>query len=353
MADAIPYAKPRVWGNEIARLREVIDAGWLSSHGEMTRLFEKRFAAVVHAAHAIGTSSGTAALHLAMTTIGLQPGDEVIVPNFTMIAPVFAVRYCGGQPVPLDADETWNIDVTEIERHITSRTRAIVVVHTYGHPARIDEIISIAREHRLIVIEDAAEALGATLDGKPVGAMGDVACHSLYANKVITTGEGGMLTTNDEEMQQRARWKSNMCFGPDPESRFVHEELGYNYRLSSLQAAIGVAQLDHLDVAVQRKIEIAERYDRLLARAGGITRPPAAAWVRNVYWAYGILVNEREFGRSRAEVQRFLDSAGIETRRMFTPIHRQPFLNLRLPDEAFRCRWSSSATAFSCRASPT
>jgi perosamine synthetase len=211
----------------------------------------------------------------------------------------------------------------------------VIAVDLYGQTADYEPIAAFCARHGVPLIEDAAEALGATLDGKPVGAIGDVACHSLYANKVITTGEGGMLTTNDAQLQQRARWKSNMCFGPDPETRFVHEELGYNYRLSSAQAAIGVAQLEHLDAAVQRKTEIAERYDRLLANVDGITRPPAAAWVRNVYWAYGILVNEREFGRSRAEVQRFLDGAGVETRRMFTPVHQQPFLDLHLRDENF------------------
>ena len=331
----IPYAKPHIWGGEVDRLREVVEGGWLSSHGEMVRLFEERFAAAVDAAFAVATSSGTTALHLALTAAGIGPGDEVIVPDFTMIAPVFAVRYCHAHPVPIDVDETWNMDVTEIERRITPRTRAILVVHTYGHPARIDEIVSIAREHRLVVVEDAAEALGATINDRYVGALADVGCHSLYANKVITCGEGGMLTTNDEEIQRRARWKANMCFGRDPETRFTHEEIGYNYRLSSLQAAVGVAQLEHLHAAAQRKVEIAERYDRGLAGIGGITRPPAAAWVRNVYWAYGILVDEREFGVGRETVQRLLQQAGVETRRMFTPVHRQPFLDLRLPDSDF------------------
>jgi perosamine synthetase len=331
----IPYAKPHIWGNELVRVREIIEAGWLSSQGDIVGAFEKSFASAVDASFALATSSGTSALHLAMLAAGIEREDEVIVPGFTMIAPVFAVCHCGARPVPVDVDDTWNIDVTGIERRLTRRTRAIVVVHTYGHPARIDEIISIARDHRLVVIEDAAEALGATINGQFVGALGDIGCHSLYANKVITTGEGGMLTTNDENMVRRARWKGNMCFGADQEHRFIHDELGFNYRLSAVQAAIGVAQLEHLRAAVERKVAIAERYDELLAGMPGVTRPPAAAWVRNVYWAYGILIDEAMFGHPRECVQRMLRQRGIDTRRMFTPVHRQPFLDLRSSDTEF------------------
>ena len=333
--DTIPYAKPHIWGDELARVRDVIEAGWLSSQGGAVGAFERKFAAAVGASFALATSSGTSALHLALLSAGIGPEAEVIVPNFTMIAPVFAVCHCGARPVPVDVDDTWTIDVTGIERRITRRTRAIVVVHIYGHPARMDEITSIARDHRLVVIEDAAEALGATINGEYVGALGDIGCHSLYANKVITTGEGGMLTTNDEDLLRRARWKSNMCFGADQESRFVHDELGYNYRLSAVQAALGLAQLEHLRAAVERKVAIAERYEQRLAGMPGITRPPAAAWVRNVYWAYGILVDASRFGRPRAAVQRMLRQRGIDTRRMFTPVHRQPFLELDLPDAEF------------------
>jgi perosamine synthetase len=325
----IPVARPYLWGQELGRLREALDNGWLSSQTPIVEEFEREFGRAVGARHCVAACNGTAALHLALLAAGVQPGDEVLVPDFSMIAPAFAVCYCGARPVPIDADETWNIDITQIARNVTPKTRAIIAVHTYGHPCRIEELMFIAKEHGLIVIEDAAEALGATSNGRAVGSLGDVGCHSFYANKIITTGEGGMLTTQDEDLYRRARWKSNMCFGESPETRFEHAEIGHNYRLSGLLAAVGLAQLSFLTESVAGKIAIAERYNERLCEIPGLELPPAAAWVRSVYWAYCILVDEPTFGVNRATVQRLLHRVGIETRRAFTPVHRQPFLDMK------------------------
>ncbi len=326
-ADPLPVARPYIWGNEEARVLEVVRNGWLSSIGPMVDQFERSFAAAVGVNYAVSACNGTAALHLALASLGIGPGDEVIVPDFTMIAPIFAVCYCGAIPVPVDIDDTWNLDVTQVEERITPKTKGILAVHTYGHPARVDELQMVARDHKLDLIEDAAEALGATINGKAVGTFGCATCYSFYANKVITTGEGGMLTTDQATIARAAGSRRNMCFGLDPERRFEHERLGFNYRMSSIQAAVGIAQLEHLNEAVERKIAIADRYNRAFAGWEGLQRPPAAAWVTNVYWAYAVLINPFEFGVDTRAVQRLLARVGIESRPGFTPVHRQPFLS--------------------------
>jgi perosamine synthetase len=238
---------------------------------------------------------------------------------------VLAALACGAIPVPVDADETWNMDVESVERAITERTRAIVVVHTYGHPARIDRIMEIAGRNGLRVVEDAAEALGARVAGRPVGSFGDLAIFSFYANKVLTTGEGGMVVTNDPDLCERVKAKRNLCFGGDEETRFIHEEIGFNYRMTNLQAAVGLAQLQHLDEAVEAKIAIAREYSARLRDVPGIAIPPDSNWGPNVYWVYGVLI-EDAFGPDRKTVQAELKRNGIETRRFFHPLHRQPII---------------------------
>jgi perosamine synthetase len=323
MTSFVPVSRPYIWGNEKAKLCEAVDGRWLSSNGPFLDEFEMRFADKIGMHYAVAASSGTAALHLALSVLDLEKNDEVIVPDFTMISPVLAVLACGAIPVPIDADETWNMDPNGIERAITQETRAIVVVHTYGHPAKIDRIVEIAQRNNLRVVEDAAEALGARAFGRSVGSFGDLAIFSFYANKVLTTGEGGMVVTNDMRLRERLRARRNLCFGADDETRFIHNDIGFNYRMTNLQAAVGLAQLQHLDEAVDAKVAIARKYNELLANVRGITTPPDSAWGPNVFWVYGVLI-EDEFGLDRKTVQSELKRNGIETRRFFHPLHQQP-----------------------------
>ena len=325
MIAPVPVSRPYIWGEEKAKLCEAIDGGWISSRGPFLDQLEKRFAEEIGVGYGVAVSSGTAAVHLALNVLDLQKDDEVIVPDFTMISPVLAVLACGAIPIPVDADETWNMDVESIEGAITEKTRAIVVVHTYGHPAKIDRIIEIAQRNQLRVVEDAAEALGARVFGRAVGSYGDLAIFSFYANKVVTTGEGGMVVTNDPLLYERLRAKRNLCFGADEETRFIHNEIGYNYRMTNVQAALGVVQLEHLDEAVAAKVAIARKYGGLLANIPGITLPPDSTWGPNVFWVYAVLV-EDEFGLDRRAVQSELKRNGIETRRFFYPLHRQPIM---------------------------
>jgi perosamine synthetase len=332
--ELIPCFRPYFWGDEAAYVNEALRDGWISSRGKFIELFEKRFAETVGTAYAVAVCNGTAALHLALAALEIGPGDEVLVPDFCMIAPIFAVLYCGAIPVPVEIDETWNLSPGLIEAKITDKTRAILVVHNYGHPARMDRIAEIARAHGLLLIEDGAEALGATVRGQNVGTFGDVSCFSLYANKVITTGEGGMLVTNDPMLCAAARRKRDMCFGYTAETRYFHEEVGYNYRMTNLQAAVGVAQIEHFDEAVASKIAVARRYTANLKDVLSLTLPPEAPWATNVFWTYGIVLGP-EFGVSRAELQKMLYDEGIDTRRFFAPIHRQPaVLKQRRPSTA-------------------
>jgi perosamine synthetase len=323
LEEPIPVARPFLWGNELRNIITALNSGWISSQGPIVETFEVEFGRRVGRRHSVAVSNGTAAVHLALVALGIGRGDEVIVPDFCMIAPIFAVIYCGAVPVPVDIDETWNLDPEAVAAAITPRTRAILVVHNYGHPAAVHTIAQIADRYGIPLIEDAAEALGGTVVGRPVGTFGKVACYSFYANKLITTGEGGMLVTDDAELYQCARWKRNMCFGTDNESRFLHGDIGFNYRLTSLQAAVGLAQLEHLEEALRRKVEIASRYHFRLAGTPGLVLPSTAAWATHAYWVYGILV-ERAFGTTRHELQHRLAAKGIETRRFFSPVLEQP-----------------------------
>lgn len=322
----VPVCKPYFWGTEKLYIESALDEGWISSHGRFLDQFEEGFAKKLGVKFALAVTSGTSALHLALDAAGIGPGDEVIVPDFTMMAPVFAVLYRGATPVPIDADGTWNMDPDLIEEAITPRTRAIIVVHTYGHPARVDSVSRIARRRGLFLIEDAAEALGADLGGRQIGTFGDIACFSFYANKAITTGEGGMLVTSNAALYEVARWKRNMCFGQDVETLYTHREVGYNFRMTNIQAALGLAQLENLEGAISAKVSIARRYLIALASVPGLSLPPCSDWATNVYWVFGILIEE-EFGLSRAELQQRLRTQNIDSRRFFTPLHRQPFFD--------------------------
>jgi perosamine synthetase len=318
----IPVADTRLDGNELPYLTECVQSNWISSAGPFVKRFEARFAETMGCKHGVSCSSGTAALHLVMAALGLGPGDQVIMPTFTMIATPNAVSYTGASPILVDVDpDTWNLDVRQVASRINSRTRAILVVHTYGHPADMDPILDLARQHKLWVIEDAAEAHGATYKDRPVGSLGDAACFSFYANKIITTGEGGMVTTNNVELANQVRRLRDHAFSD--ERHFWHQYRGFNYRMTNLQAAVGLAQTERVEQLVAKRRATACRYRQLLEGVRGLTLPRETAHVRNVFWMFGLLV-EPEFGCSRDELRQRLASCGIETRTFFIPVHWQP-----------------------------
>jgi perosamine synthetase len=321
----IPIAEPDLSGNEEKYVIECIRTGWISSKGKFVDEFEERFASYVGVKHAIAVSSGTAALHLAAASLNLKPGDEVIMPTFTMIACANAVKYLGAKPIFVDSEfSTWNIDPDKIEEKITDKTKAIMAVHIYGHPADMDAIMKIAKKHGLYVIEDAAEAHGAEYKGRKVGSIGDVGCFSFYANKIITTGEGGMVVTNDDNIAERVKKLRDQAYNVNLRKWLIHDDIGYNYRMTNLQAAIGVAQLERIAEFVERHRKNARYYNFLLREVGGITLPPEASWAKNVYWVYTILIEEKELKISRDELIRRLELYGIDTRATFCPIHLQP-----------------------------
>jgi perosamine synthetase len=318
----IPVCEPTLHGNEEKYLLDCVRSNWISSAGRYIGRFEEMFRDFCGTRHAVACTSGTAALQLALYTLGITAGDEVIIPTFTMIASANTVRHCGATPVFVDAERrTWNIDPAQIEAAITPRTRAIVPVHTYGHPAEMNRILEVARARGLLVVEDAAEAHGAVYRGRRVGSIGECACFSFYANKIITTGEGGMITTDNAELADKARNIRDHAFSS--ERHFWHKVAAHNFRMTNLQAAVGVAQMERADWLVERRIENARLYNERLRDVPGITLPPATPDVKNVYWMYSILI-EDEFGMSRDEVRRHLAEQAIETRSFFIPMHLQP-----------------------------
>ena len=319
----IPVCEPTLAGNEEKYVVECVRTNWISSAGKFIPRFEKMFAEFCGTRHAVACTSGTSALQLALYTLGITEGDEVIVPTFTMIATANTVRHCGATPVFVDTEpRTWNIDPARIESAITPRTKAIVPVHTYGHPADMDAILAIARRHGLLVVEDAAESHGATIGGRRTGGMGECGCFSFYANKIITTGEGGMITTNDADLAAKARNIRDHAFSA--ERHFWHRAIGHNFRMTNLQAAVGVAQMERIDWLVQRRIDNARLYDARLRDAPGLTLPPATPGVKNVYWMYSLLIDSARFGATRDQVRQHLADHAIETRTFFIPMHLQP-----------------------------
>jgi len=317
----IPVCEPKLSGKELEYVSDCIKTNWISSKGKYINQFEESFSKYCGAKHGIAASNGTTALHLALASMGIKAGDAVIIPTFTMIATVNSVTYTGAKPVLVDSElETWNMDPTKIEKKITPKTKAIMVMHTYGHPCDMDPICEIAEKHDLFVIEDAAEAHGAEYKGKRTGGIGDAGCFSFYANKIITTGEGGMVVTNDDKIAEMARMLRDQAFEP---KRFIHRYVGFNYRMTNLQAAIGVAQMGIIDESVNTRRKNAMLYNSLLENVKGITLPPEASWAKNVYWMYTVLI-EDSFGRSRDDLMVYLKEKGIDTRSAFYPVHSQP-----------------------------
>ena len=318
----IPVCEPLLGEKELEYVADCLKTNWISSAGKYIAKFEQGFADYCNCKHGITTTSGTTALHLALVALKIGKGDEVILPAFTMAACVFSVVYTGAKPVLVDAEpEIWNMDVAQIERKITPKTKAIMPVHIYGHPCDMDAIMDIARKYKLYVIEDAAEAHGAEYKGKKAGSIGDVSCFSFYANKIITTGEGGMIVTSDDNVADRARRLKDQAFSK--ERRFLHTEIGFNYRMTNIQAAIGLAQLENIERLVEARRKNAALYNKLLNGIPGVTLPKEKKWAKNVYWMYSIVI-EDEFGKSRDELMAFLKQKGVDTRTFFIPMHVQP-----------------------------
>ncbi|MDP1613834.1 MAG: DegT/DnrJ/EryC1/StrS family aminotransferase [Sulfuritalea sp.] len=319
----VPVNEPVLDGNEEKYLVDCVRSGWISSEGPYVGRFEEGVAAQVGRRHGIAVANGSVALEVAVSALGLGAGDEVILPVFTIISCAAAVVRAGAVPVLADCDPlTWNMDPDLVRARITPRTRAIMVVHIYGLPTDMDPLLALAREHGLKVIEDAAEMHGQAYRQRPCGSFGDISTFSFYPNKHITTGEGGMLVTDDPQLAERCRALRNLCF--KPEQRFVHDELGWNFRLSNLQAALGVAQLERLDEFVARKRRMGARYTELLAGTAGLQLPlPAAEYAENIYWVFGVVLDD-DVGMDAREVMERLTQKGIGTRPFFWPMHEQP-----------------------------
>jgi perosamine synthetase len=321
----IPVNEPLLDGNEKRYLMECINSGWISSEGPFVKLFEEKFAARMGRKHGVAVANGTAALDAAIEALGIGPGDEVIVPSFTIISCVMQIVRNGAKPVLVDADpRTWNMDVQSIERRITPRTKAIMAVHIYGLPVDMDPLLELARKHNLKVLEDAAQMHGQTYNGKVCGSFGDLSTFSFYPNKHITTGEGGMIVTDSDDLAEQCRSLRNLCF--KAERRFVHDRLGWNLRMTSMQSALGLAQLERLDEFVARKRRMGSLYQELLGDLKGVQRPvPTTNYSDNIYWVFGLVLDEG-LGLSAAEVMKRLAAEGVGCRPFFYPMHQQPIL---------------------------
>ena len=304
----IPVYEPELSGNELKYLTKCIKTNWISSLGEYVAQFEEDFGKFVGTRYAVSSSSGTTALHLALAALGIGKGDEVIVPDLTFVATANAVSYTGARPVFVDAShDTWNIDPRSMARKITKSTKAIIAVHLYGHSADMDAILALAKAHGLWVIEDAAEAHGAEYKGNKVGSLGDIGCFSFYGNKIITTGEGGMVVTNNADTAKRVKMLRDHAMSQD--QVYWHEVIGYNYRMTNVQAAIGVAQLERIASIIEIKRENAMIYNSFLKDIPGIVLPPELPWAKSVYWMYSILI-EKTAGISRNTLMLALKEKG-------------------------------------------
>lgn len=327
MNEFIPVCEPTMLGNEIEYVTDAITTGWISSSGKYVEQFEQAFAEYCDCKYGVAVCNGTVALHLALTALGVGKGDEVIIPAFTMIATAFSICYVGAVPVFVDVDpKTWNIDVSKIVEKITDRTKAIMPVHIFGNPCNMDRIKEIAKDNNLFIIEDAAEAHGALYKGKKTGSLSDIGCFSFFANKNITTGEGGMVVTNDYELYRKCKYYKNMCFPLDSPRNYLHDDIGYNYRMSNLHAAIGLAQTEKADLYRQMRIKNASKYHELLSDCEGVIFQKDEKNVLNVHWMNALLIDEKKFGHSKDELIKHLKENGIDTRLLFNSMANQKSL---------------------------
>jgi len=322
MAKFIPISEPSITKKEIKYVTDAVKSGWVSSIGEYITKFEEKFAEYIGTKYALTVTNGTAALHLALVSLGIKEGDEVIIPDFTFVATANAVAYTGAKPIMVDIDKnTLCINPESVKKAITSKTRAIIPVHIYGHPCDMDAIDKIAKQYNLYVIEDAAESHGAEYKGKKVGSIGDIGCFSFYGNKIMTTGEGGMITTNNKELYEKMKYLRDHAMSKD--KRYWHTEIGYNYRMTNLQAALGLAQLERVGKLVEKKRQIFNWYKEFLKDVNGIKLNPEKEGVRNVYWMVCLII-EKDFGMNRDALMVRLKEKGIDTRPFFYPISKMP-----------------------------
>jgi len=333
---AIPVNEPLLGPREMEYVNECLRTGWISSAGRFIELFEESWAAYCGRKYGVAVSNGTTALQLAVDALDLRPGDEVILPTFTIISCAAAVIYGGGVPVLVDSEpRTWCMDVTQVAERITPRTRAIMPVHIYGHPVDMDPLLDLAEKHNLAIIEDAAEVHGAEYQAgrsgpnprwRRCGSFGSLSCFSFYGNKLITTGEGGMVLTDDPRLAETIRSLRNLCY--QPQRRFYHERLGYNFRLTNLQAALGLGQVERMEAIVARKRWMGQEYTRRLKHVDGLQLPVEEPWARNVYWMYGVVLAE-ETGMDATHFGQRLREFGVETRPFFLGMHEQPVFHER------------------------
>ncbi len=342
--DFIPVNETLLNGNEKKYLCECIDTGWISSEGPFVKEFEQKMSAGVNRKYGIAVSNGTAALEVAIQALGVKGGDEVIMPAFTIISCAMAVTKVGAVPVLVDSDlRTWNMNTEEIEAKITPRTKAIMIVHLYGLPVEVDRVLALAEKYNLKVIEDAAEMHGQTYNGRPCGSFGDISTFSFYPNKHITTGEGGMVVTDDEELAERCRMIRNLCFRKDV--RYVHDEISDNYRFTNLQAAVGLAQLERLDEFVGKKRRMGSYYTEKLCEIDGLILPlEKTDYADNIYWVYGIVL-DKNINVDNKVMQKLLAEEGISSRTFFWCMHEQPvykkqglFVNETYPNAEYLAR---------------
>jgi perosamine synthetase len=320
-AATIPVAEPDLGGNELDYVTDCIRSGWVSSGGAYVERFELAVAEWCGVRHAVAASSGTSALHLALASLGIGPGDEVIVPALSYVASANAVTYTGARPVFVDVDaDTWNLDIARVESRISARTRAIMPVHLYGYPVDMERLLAVARKAGVWVIEDACEALGSECSGRRVGGLGDIGCLSFYGNKLVTTGEGGMLLTNSGEVAVAARELRNQAMTG---TRYWHARLGFSYRLTNLQAAVGLAQMERVEEFVEARRRVASKYGNLLCGTPGLRLYREPAWSRSVPWLYSLLVTD-EFVLDRDGLIAHLAACGIESKPFFMPLPRLP-----------------------------
>ncbi|XEC93407.1 DegT/DnrJ/EryC1/StrS family aminotransferase [Paenibacillus tarimensis] len=344
MGKYYPVAIPVLNGNEKNYVNHCLDSTWISSNGSYIETFEKEFAKYCRTRHAMTCSNGTTALHLALMAHGAGKDDEIIVPTLTFVATANAVTYCGATPVFVDCEpDTWNMDPDMIESKITPRTKGIIVVHLYGHPVNMDPILEIAERHGLFVIEDAAEAVGADYKGKMVGSIGHSATFSLFGNKIITTGEGGIVTTNDDRIAERIRTLKGQ--GIDPNRKYWFPVIGYNYRMTNIQAAIGLAQLERIDWHIGERLRVAATYRHYLQDCDSLSLPVQKEWAKNVFWMYSVVLKDGSEER-RDNAMRLLKEKGIETRPFFYPMHILPPYKHLQPQWEFPTASRIAATGF-------
>jgi perosamine synthetase len=321
--DEIPLAEPWLGKRERQLLNQCLNEGWVSSAGKFIGEFERLFSSYCGVKYGVATSNGTSALHLALVSLNIGPEDEVIVPTLSFIATANVVTYAGAKPVFVDSDSaTWALSPAAVESAVTKKTRAIIAVHLYGHPAEMDKILAVARKYNLAVIEDACEAHGAEFRGRKVGSLGTIGCFSFYGNKIITTGEGGMLVTDNLSVAENARMLRD--HGMSRTMKYWHPRIGFNYRMTNLQAALGVAQLERIDQVIHLKRRNAELYRSFLQAVPGVVFPSEASWAKGVHWLHTILLKRAEFKVPRVIVMRELLKQGIHTRPVFYPISSMP-----------------------------